>query len=178
MTKRDGTLPSFVRHVSQPPLPFVQPSRHMIERYLEDLHVGDRFGSGTIEVTEQGIIDFAENFDPQPFHLDLDAAKRSVFRGLAASGWHTAAMSMRLFVTGDLRLAGGSIGLGVDELHWPRPVRPGDILRLQTEIMEVRPSRSKPDRGIIRIRNVTTNQTGEVVQTFLASVLVRRRLAA
>jgi acyl dehydratase len=148
------------------------------ERFLDDLHVGDRFGSETYEVTEQGIVDFAEEFDPQPFHLDLDAAKRSVFRGLAASGWHTAAMSMRLFVTGDLKLAGGSIGLGVDSLEWPRPVRPGDILRLQTEIVEVRPSRSKPDRGIIRIRNVTTNQNGEVVQSFLASVLVRRRPAA
>jgi acyl dehydratase len=154
------------------------PSRQladMTERYLEDLHVGDRFGSGTYEVTEQGIVDFAQEFDPQPFHLDLDAAKRSVFRGLAASGWHTAAMSMRLFVTGDLKLAGGSIGLGVDDLEWPRPVRPGDRLQLQTEIVEVRPSRSKPDRGIIRIRNVTTNQNGEVVQRFLASVLVRRR---
>ena len=150
----------------------------MTERYLEDLHVGDRFGSGTFEVTEKGIVDFAQDFDPQPFHLDLDAAKRSVFHGLAASGWHTAAMSMKLFVTGGLRLAGGSVGLSVDKLQWPRPVRPGDTLRLQTEIVEVRPSRSKPDRGIIRIRNVTTNQNGEVVQTFLAAVLVRRRPAA
>ena len=147
----------------------------MTERFLDDLHVGDRFGSGTFEVTEKGIVDFAQDFDPQPFHLDLDAAKRSVFRGLAASGWHTAAMSMKLFVTGDLHLAGGSIGLGVDGLEWPRPVRPGDTLRLETEIVEVRQSRSKPDRGIIRIRNVTTNQDGEVVQTFQASVLVRCR---
>ena len=150
----------------------------MTERFLEDLKVGDRFGSGTVEVTEQGIVDFAKDFDPQPFHLDLDAAQRSVFRGLAASGWHTAAMSMKLFVTGELHLAGGSIGLGVDGLEWPRPVRPGDTLRLETEIVEVRPSKSKPDRGIIRIRNVTTNQNGEVVQTFLANVLVRRRPAA
>src|SRR5688572_25455028 len=149
----------------------------MTERYLEDLHVGDRFESSTLEVTERDIVDFAEHFDPQPFHLDLDAARRSVFRGLAASGWHTAAMSMKLFVTGDLQLAGGSIGLGVDQLEWPRPVRPGDTLRLRTEILEVRPSRSKPDRGIIRIRNVTTNQDGEVVQSFLASVLVRCRPA-
>lgn len=150
----------------------------MTERYLEDLKVGDRFASGTFEVTEQGIVEFARDFDPQPFHLDLDAAKRSVFRGLAASGWHTAAMTMKLFVTGDLKLAGGSVGLSVDELQWLRPVRPGDTLRLQTEIVAVRPSRSKPDRGLIRIRNVTTNQHGEVVQTFLASVLVRRRPAA
>jgi acyl dehydratase len=156
------------------------PSRYnanMTERYLEDLHVGDRFGSGTFEVTEKGIVDFAQDFDPQPFHLDLDAATRSVFLGLAASGWHTAAMSMKLFVTGDLHLAGGSIGLGVDALEWPRPVRPGDTLRLETEIVEVRQSRSKPDRGIIRIRNVTTNQNDEVVQSFLASVLVRCRPA-
>ena len=144
----------------------------MTERYLEDLHVGDRFGSGTVEVTEKGIVDFAHEFDPQPFHLDVKAAERSVFQGLVASGWHTAAMSMKLFVTGDLHLAGGSIGLGVDALEWPRPVRPGDTLRLETEIVEVRPSRSKPDRGIIRIRNVTTNQNGEVVQTFLASCLL------
>jgi acyl dehydratase len=146
----------------------------VIERYLEDLHVSDRFESGTFEVTEKDIVDFAHDFDPQPFHLDLDAARRSVFQGLVASGWHTAAISMK-FVTGGLRLAGGSVGLSVDELQWPRPVRPGDTLRLHTEIVEVRPSRSKPDRGIIRIRNVTTNQNGEVVQTFVASVLVRRR---
>ncbi|MEY2563888.1 MAG: hypothetical protein QOH88_2081 [Verrucomicrobiota bacterium] len=148
----------------------------MTERYLEDLHVGDRFESDAFEVTEDGIIAFARAFDPQPFHLDVEAAEESVFKGLAASGWHTAAMSMRLFVTGGLKLAGGSVGLGVDELRWPRPVKPGDTLRLQTEIMEVRPSKSKLDRGIIRIRNVTTNQRGEVVQTFLASVLVRRRV--
>lgn len=147
----------------------------MVKLYLEDLHVGDRFESATFDVTERGIVDFATDFDPQPFHLDPDAAKQSVFRGLVASGWHTAAASMRLFVTGGLRLAGGSVGLGVDELRWPQPVRPGDRLKVQTEIIEVRPSRSKPDRGIIRIRNVTTNQEGEVVQTFLASVLVRCR---
>lgn len=149
----------------------------MTELFLEDLHVGDRFESATFDVTEKDIVDFASDFDPQPFHLDLDAAKRSVFQGLAASGWHTAAMSMKLFVTGGLRLAGGSVGLGVDELRWPRPVRPGDTLRLQTEIVEVRPSRSKPDCGIIRIRNETTNQNGEVVQVFLTSLLVRRRPA-
>lgn len=150
----------------------------MTERYLEDLHVGDRFGSKTFHVTEKSIVDFAEQFDPQSFHLDLDAARRSVFRGLVASGWHTAAISMRLFVTGDLQLAGGSIGLCVDELEWPRPVRPGDTLQLQTEIIEIRPSRSKPDRGVVRIRNVTTNQNGDVVQSFVASVLARCRPAS
>jgi len=146
------------------------------EKYLEDLHVGDRFGSDTIEVTEESIIAFAREFDPQQFHLDTKAAEESIFKGLSASGWHTAAMSMKLFVTGELKIAGGSVGLGVDELRWPLPVRPGDLLCLETEILDVRASRSKPDRGIIRIRNVTTNQRGEIVQTFMAFVMVRRRL--
>jgi acyl dehydratase len=145
------------------------------ELYLEDVHVGDRFGSDTIDVTEESIIAFAREFDPQQFHLDARAAEQSIFEGLSASGWHTAAMSMRLFITGELKVAGGSIGLGVDELRWPQPVRPGDVLRLETEILDVRASRSKPDRGIIRIRNVTTNQRGEIVQTFMAFVMVRRR---
>jgi acyl dehydratase len=146
------------------------------ELYLEDLHVGDRFGSDTIEVTEESIIAFAREFDPQQFHLDASAAEQSIFKGLSASGWHTAAMSMRLFITGRLKIAGGSVGLGVDELRWPQPVRPGDVLSLETEILDVRASRSKPDRGIIRIRNVTTNQRGEIVQTFMAFVMVQRRL--
>jgi acyl dehydratase len=145
------------------------------ELYLEDLNVGDRFGSETIDVTKESIFEFARQFDPQPFHLDEKAAGESIFKELTASGWHTAAMSMRLFVTGEFKPVGGSIGLAVDELRWPQPVRPGDILKLETEILDVRKSRSKPDRGIIRIRNVTTNQGGEVVQTFMAFVMVRRR---
>jgi acyl dehydratase len=145
------------------------------ELYLEDMHVGDRFGSDTIEVTKESIFEFARQFDPQPFHLDVEAAERSLFKELTASGWHTAAMSMRLYVTGQFYPAGGSIGLSVDELRWPNPVRPGDTLRLETEILDVRQSRSKPDRGIIRIRNVTTNQRDEIVQTFIAFVMVRRR---
>jgi acyl dehydratase len=145
------------------------------EVFLEDLQVGQRFGSDTIEVTKENIFAFAREFDPQPFHLDEEAARRSIFKELTASGWHTAAMSMRLFVTGEFKPVGGSIGLAVDELRWPQPVRPGDILKLETEILDVRKSRSKPDRGIIRIRNVTTNQRGEIVQTFMAFVMVRRR---
>jgi len=148
------------------------------ELYLEDLKIGDRFGSDTIEVTEQSIFEFARQFDPQPFHLDADAARQSIFKELTASGWHTAAMSMRLFVTGEFKPVGGSIGLAVDELRWPQPVRPGDVLKLETEILDVRKSRSKPDRGIIRIRNVTTNRRGEIVQTFMAFVMVRRRPTA
>jgi acyl dehydratase len=145
------------------------------EKYLEDLRVGDRFESDTYRVTENEILEFSARFDPQPFHLDAAAGKESVFKGLVASGWHTAAMSMKLLVTGPLRFAGGSVGLGVDELRWPHPVGPGDILRLETEIVELRPSRSNPKRGVVRIRNLTTNQKGELVQTFLASVLVQRR---
>jgi acyl dehydratase len=147
------------------------------ELYFENLHVGDRFGSDTIEVTKESIFDFARQFDPQPFHLDVEAAERSIFKELTTSGWHTAALSMRLFVTGQFQPVGGSIGLAVDELRWPQPVRPGDILKVETEILDMRASRSKPDRGIIRIRNVTTNQQGEVVQTFLAFVMIRRRPA-
>ena len=147
----------------------------MAELFLEDLQVGQRFGSDTIQVTKESIFEFARQFDPQPFHLDEEAARQSIFKELTASGWHTAAMSMRLFVTGEFKPVGGSIGLAVDELRWPQPVRPGDILKLETEILDVRKSRSKPDRGIIRIRNVTTNQRGEIVQTFMAFVMVRRR---
>jgi acyl dehydratase len=145
------------------------------ELYLEDIHVGDRFGSATIEVTKESIYEFARQFDPQPFHLQIEAAEKSIFGELTASGWHTAAMSMRLFVTGEFKPVGGSIGLAVDELRWPQPVRPCDVLQVETEILDVRKSRSKPDRGIIRIRNVTTNQRGEIVQTFMAFVMVRRR---
>lgn len=147
----------------------------MTERYLEDLRVGDRFSSGSYEVTEKAINDFAREFDPQPFHLDLEAAKKSIFRGLVASGWHTAAITMRLLVTSDLNLAGGAIGLGVDELRFPRPVRPGDVLTLEIEIIDVSPSRSKPDRGTARIRYATRNQKDELVFSQTATVLVPRR---
>jgi acyl dehydratase len=150
----------------------------MSVRYLEDLKVGDRFQSGTYEVTEKAINDFAREFDPQPFHLDPVAAEKSIFRGLVASGWHTAAITMRLLVTSDLNLAGGAIGLGVDELRFPKPVRPGDSLRLEIEIVDVRPSGSKPDRGTARIRYATRNQNGEIVFTQTATVLVPKRLTS
>ena len=149
----------------------------MKEKYLEDLRVGERYESGPLEVVAEEIVEFASRFDPQSFHLDSEAAKQTIFNGLVASGWHTAAMSMRLFVTGPLRFVGGSVGLGVDDLQWPNPARPGDLLRLQTEIVELRPSRSNPERGVVRIKNLTTNQKGELVQSFLASVLIRRRPA-
>src|SRR6266446_3774480 len=146
----------------------------MSERYFDDLTKGDRFKSATYEVTEEQIISFAREFDPQPFHLDSVVARQTMFKGLIASGWHTAAITMRLFVQ-RLNFAEGAIGLGVDELRWPNAVRPGDVLRVETEIVDLRPSRSKPDHGIVRIRNTTTNQRGEIVQTMFAHALVPRR---
>jgi acyl dehydratase len=146
----------------------------MSQRYLEDLKAGDRFKSGTYKVTEEQIVSFAREFDPQPFHLDPAVARQPMFKGLIASGWHTAAITMRLFVQ-TLNFAEGAIGLGVDELRWPNAVRPGDVLQVETEIVDLRESRSKPSHGIVRIRNVTTNQRAEVVQTMFASALVLRR---
>ncbi len=146
----------------------------MQQRYFEDLKVGDRFESQTYNVSEEQIVAFAREFDPQPFHIDRDVAATTMFGGIFASGWHTAAITMRLFVQ-TLNFAEGAIGLGVDELRWPNAVKPGDVLQVETEILDVRESRSKPTQGIIRIRNVTTNHRGEVVQTMFASALVPRR---
>jgi acyl dehydratase len=145
----------------------------MKERYFDDLKVGNRFQSEPFKVTGKTIIEFAEKYDPQKFHFNAKSAERSIFKGLTASGWHTAAITMRLFVK-TLNFAEGAIGLGVDKLRWPNPVRPGDALRVRTEIIRLRPSRSKPNYGIIRLRNETTNQRGQIVQTMTASVMVRR----
>ena len=142
--------------------------------YLEDFVAGQRFTSGEYEITEQGIRAFAAEFDPQPFHLDEAAAKASVFAGLAASGWHTAAVTMRLLVTSGLPFAGGLIGLG-GEIAWPRPTRPGDIVHVESEIVDVRPSRTKPLQGIVTVRNVLKNQKGEDLQIFTAKILSFRR---
>ena len=146
----------------------------MKERYYDDLKVGDRFKSEPVKVTEKQMIEFAHKFDPQMFHLNRKRAERTLFKGLVASGWHTAAVTMRLFVQ-RLNFAEGAIGLGVDELRWPDAVRPGDVLTVETEILHRRRSRSKPGYGIIRLRNVTTNQRGEIVQTMLGSAMVPRR---
>jgi acyl dehydratase len=143
--------------------------------YLEDVQPGDRFPTDTYEITEDAILAFAREFDPQPFHLDHAAAEQSVFGALSASGWHTAAIAMRLMMTGPMQFVGGAVGLGVDELRWPAAVRPADTLTLVTEIKEVRPSRSKAGWGIVRIRNVMTNQRGDVVLSYSANALVQRR---
>jgi acyl dehydratase len=142
--------------------------------YLDDLHVGQRFTSGTYLMNEDRMKAFAAEFDPQPFHLDEAAAEHSVFRGLAASGWHTAAATMRLSVNGEMRIAGGLIGLG-GEIAWPRPTRAGDTLRVESEILEIVPSRSKPNQGVVKIRSTTLNQNGEEVQVFTVKLLVFRR---
>src|SRR5215472_4257786 len=156
------------------PEPTIQTAGHL---YLEDLRVGQRFTSGTYLMDESRIKAFAAEFDPQPFHLDESAGRASVFGGLAASGWHTAAVAMRLLVTGGLPLANGSIGLG-GKIAWPRPTRPGDTLRVESEIQEILPSRSKPNQGVVIVRSSTLNQRGEPVYVFTAKVLVFKRPSA
>ncbi|HVC52509.1 MAG TPA: MaoC family dehydratase [Stellaceae bacterium] len=143
-------------------------------QYFEDLAVGQRFGSGTLDVEAAAIKAFAAEYDPQPFHLDDAAARSSLFGGLAASGWHTAAMMMKLLVAGEFRPAGGIIGAG-GELSWPAPVRPGDTLRVVAEILEVRSSRSRPGHGLVKVRVTTLNQRDETVQAFTPTLLVERR---
>ena len=143
--------------------------------YLDDLHVGQRFTSKSHLLDAQQIKAFAREFDPQPFHLDEAAASATMFRGLAASGWHTAALTMRLLVHGELKPAGGIIGLGFEELRWPKPVRPDDELHLESEVLDVRPSKSRPDQGLVKVRTTTLNQNGEAVQIFVATLLVPRR---
>ena len=145
--------------------------------YLEDLRVGQRFSIGSHALDEAQIKGFARQFDPQPFHLDEDEAKDTFFPGLAASGWHTAAITMRLMVDGGAPFAGGIIGAG-GEINWPKPTRPGDILRVESEILEVTPSRSRPDRGMVTVRTETLNQHGETVQVLTAKLIVPRRPAA
>ena len=147
----------------------------MTEKYLEDLAPGQKYGSGHIRVDAERIKRFAAEFDPQPFHLDEEAARRSIFGGLAASGWHTAALTMRLFVESEFRPAGGIIGAGFDEFRWPLPVRPGDELHLEIEVLEVRPSKSRPTQGMVKVRVTTLNQNSEVVQVNVGNLVVPRR---
>jgi acyl dehydratase len=149
--------------------------REMEHLYLEDLHVGQRFKSGTHVMEEPKIKDFAAEFDPQPFHLDETAAQASILKGLAASGWHTAAIAMRLLATGGLPLANGIIGLG-GEITWPRPTRPGDILHVDSEILDITPSRSKPNQAVVLVRSTMLNQKDEPVYVLNAKLLVFKRV--
>lgn len=144
--------------------------------YFDDLQVGQRFVSGTHELDVAQIEAFARQFDPQPFHLDAEAAKDTLFAGLAASGWHTAAITMRLMVERGHPIAGGLIGASA-EISWPQPTRPGDILQVESEILEKIPSRSRPDRGMATMRSETRNQRGEILQILTAKIVVPRRVA-
>ncbi len=145
------------------------------ELFLEDLAAGQIYESGRRVVTQAEIIAFAREFDPQPFHVDPLAAKDTFFAGLAASGWHTAALTMRLMLDGPFRPRGGVIGGGAEGLTWSRPVRPGDELRVTSEVLEVRPSRSRPGQGSAKVRCTTLNQNGETVQVFVANLIVFAR---
>ncbi|GGF34274.1 MaoC family dehydratase [Aliidongia dinghuensis] len=144
---------------------------------LDDLTVGQRFVSGTYALDADEIRGFAQVYDPQPFHLDDASAQATLFRGLAASGWHTAAITMRLNVESGLPLEGGIIGAGA-EISWPRPTRPGDVLRVESEVIEITPSRSRPDRGMATVRSETKNQRDEVVQVLVAKLVLPRRVVA
>ena len=146
-------------------------------RYFDDLKVGDRFATDEYEMTADEIVRFGRQYDPQPFHTDAGAARATLFGQLVASGWHTAAVSMRLMVLGEMNLDGGVIGQGTESLRWPRPVLPGDRLRVVTEIEELRPAPSRPDRGLVRLHCRTYNQVGKVVQDMVATLLVARRTA-
>jgi acyl dehydratase len=150
----------------------------MSRRYLEDFTVGQTFASGRLRVDKEQIKAFAAELDPQPFHLDEDAARDTIFRGLVASGWHTAALTMRLLVESEIEPAGGVVGAGFDEFRWPRPVRPGDELHIESEVLEVRPSRSRSNQGLIKVRTTTLNQNDEAVQVQIANLIVPRRQSA
>lgn len=142
--------------------------------YLDDLTPGDRFVTRSEQITAADIKAFAEKFDPQPFHTDEAAAVSTFFGGLAASGWHTAAFSMRLLVDSGMTMAGGIIGAG-GEISWPRATRPGDVLHVEATVLEVTPSRSRPDRGMVTVENLTKTATGEVVQRFVVKMVALRR---
>ncbi|MHA7776082.1 MaoC family dehydratase [Roseibium sp. M-1] len=149
----------------------------MTGMYLEDFQVGQTFGSGSTTVTEDEIIRFGKEFDPQPFHLDPAVAKDSFFRGLVASGWHTAALTMRLLVGGEMTPINGIIGAGFESLKWPRPVRPGDVLHVVSEVLELQPFRSRPTQGMIKVRSTTLNQNDEAVQESVGNLVVMARPA-
>ncbi len=144
------------------------------ELYLDDLTLGQRFTTAEHRLDAERLVAFAAEFDPQPFHVDEAAAQRSLFGGLAASGWHTASITMRLMVTSGPAIAGGLIGAAV-ELSWPRPTRPGDVLHVVSEVTDIAPSRSRPERGMVTMRSETRNQNDEVVQVMVGRMVVPRR---
>ena len=144
--------------------------------YLEDMHVGDEVTYGTYDVTREEVLEFARKYDPQPFHLDDEAAAKTHFGRISASGWHTGAMVMAVIARSVTAAEHAGLGSpGIDELRWKKPVYPGDTLTVRGKLVDVRPSRSKPDIGSIRTDHVITNQDGETVMTFTSIVLMRRR---
>src|SRR5580658_4617157 len=147
----------------------------MSEHYLEDFAVGQTFGSRRLRIDRERALAFAAEFDPQPFHLDEAAARHSIFGGLTVSGWYTAAVTMQLLVESELNPAGGIVGAGLDECRWPRPVRPGDELRVECEVIEMRPSKSRPGQGLIKLRTTTRNQEDEPVMVHVVNLIVSRR---
>jgi acyl dehydratase len=147
----------------------------MTVHYLEDFEVGQIIETDRLTVTESMIIDFAQEFDPQPFHTDAAAARNSMFRGLAASGWHICAITMGMVVRSGLKIANGHVGMGIDSIRWPRSVRPGDSLRVTIEILEIRPSQSQPGWGVVKVRWITLNQDGETVAEILPNYWVQAR---
>jgi acyl dehydratase len=149
--------------------------KKMVERFLEDFTAGQTFGFGRMKINAEEIKRFAANFDPQPFHLDEQAASNSLFRGLAASGWHTTALTMKLLVKSEFKPAGGIVGASFDELRWPKPVRPGDELRVQTEVTQINSSKSRPELEFIKVKVTTLNQAGEAVQVYIGNLVVLRR---
>ncbi|RKH56629.1 MaoC family dehydratase [Corallococcus llansteffanensis] len=147
-------------------------------RYFEDFPIGEIMERGPYVVTREEILAFARQFDPQPFHIDEDAARQSIYGGIIASGWHTAAICHKLLVEGLLGQAASMGSPGLDELRWKKPVRPGDALTVRIETLEARPSTSKPDRGALKFRFEVLNQHGDVVMTELATALFARRPAS
>jgi acyl dehydratase len=148
------------------------------DRYFEDYIPGSVYEFGSARVDEAGILDFAKRFDPQDFHTDPEAARRGPYGGLIASGWHTGALMMRMFAENYLSKASSLGSPGIDELRWPRPVRPGDTLSVRVTVLEARRSRSKPDRGIVNALAEVLNQNREVVMSLKAMTLIRCREAA
>ncbi len=147
----------------------------METRYFEDFHPGDTFDLGATQITAEEMISFARQFDPQPFHLDPEQARETIYGGLIASGWHTAALLMRLIVDGLLNQTASIGSPGVDELRWLRPVRPGDVLHARLTVLECTPSKSRPNMGIVRSRSEVFNQQDEVVMTVVGVNFVGRR---
>ena len=146
----------------------------MKEIFLEDFEPGQIYRTGSFVMTAESIKGYARQYDPQPFHVDEEAAKDSLFDGLSASGWHTASVTMKLVLEGPFRPAGGHIGARLEVLRWPRPTRPGDELRVETEVLEVRPSETRPQYGWVKVRTSTLNQNNEVVQSYIGNLIVRR----